>query len=584
MSYIVSTIEDFFSKLDKMQHELAVFSQNLEGRSEKIPSLLQNFENAVFAAEGTVKAKNENAVDKAAQQALNKFRKTVEDVRVRIETNRKGTEFIKKNEKYLVVMIFGAVKAGKSSLGNFFAGKNFLVAPFDNPYKHIDKPVFETEERGRNTGDVSKDASGNTWFTEGVIDTTGAIQYFTLSGLRWVDSPGTGAVKKEGDTKNMTDMVEEYLGYTDMCIFLMNSSEPGLQEDMRYMQKLNKEGQEALIVITKSDKKEEDVDDDGNLISLTVPKSDENRKLQEEDICKRVEAQYPDIDAKRFRAISVSTHLAAQAIEKNDEEKYRASNLDQLMKILGNKVENGVVERKQKNPRRQLNNFVDNTLEELDKLGASFAEIKKSAEHYKGEVELKTQVIVTNVKRAVKGEILQAAFSWNSRVKRGDSVDGAFINRSVTDILHEALSLEINREMRQAIEDYEQQELPKVQAHLNPATLTKQTATVTHSYTESYTVPRPPEGILENICDFFGKKYFKVEQRDRTETQTIDAGTNFDEFLSDIMPKAEKFAQEEAKKSMRLIRDNYFAKQEALADRVQGEITKLRNELLALKF
>ena len=134
-------------------------------------------------------------------------------------------------------MVFGAVKAGKSTLGNFFAGKKFLNALFDNRYKKISKPVFETEERGRDTGDVEKDSHGDTWFQEGVIDTTGAIQYFTLSGLRWVDSPGTGAVGKAGDTKNMTALVEEYLSYTDMCIFLMNSSEPGLQDDMRYMQK-----------------------------------------------------------------------------------------------------------------------------------------------------------------------------------------------------------------------------------------------------------------------------------------------------------------------------------------------------------
>ena len=208
MNYIASTVEDFFVKLDKMQNDLAQFSQNLDNRSEKIPALLQNFEREIFSEVNTQRKNPTNAVEKAAQKSIDNLRAIIKTWSEKIEADRKGKQFIKKNEKYLVVMVFGAVKAGKSSLGNFFAGKKFFNAPFDNHYKKISKPIFETEESGRNTGDIEKDSRGDTWFQEGVIDTTGAIQYFTLSGLRWIDSPGTGAVGKVGDTKNMTALVE----------------------------------------------------------------------------------------------------------------------------------------------------------------------------------------------------------------------------------------------------------------------------------------------------------------------------------------------------------------------------------------
>ena len=85
------------------------------------------------------------------------------------------------------------------------------------------------------------------------------------------------------------------------------------------------------------------------------------RKLQEDDICKRVKEQYPEIDANRFRALSTSTLLAKQALLENNEQKYRESNLDKLMKILGDKVENGAIERKEANPKRLLNNFIKYT-------------------------------------------------------------------------------------------------------------------------------------------------------------------------------------------------------------------------------
>ena len=134
------------------------------------------------------------------QKSLDNMCAVVETWSDKIEHDRKGKQFIKKNERYLVVMIFGAVKEGKSTLGNFFAGKKFFNAPFDNRYKKIPKPVFATEDSGRDTGHIEKDSRGDTRF---VIDTTGSIQYFTLSGLRWIDSPG-----REGDTKNMTALVE----------------------------------------------------------------------------------------------------------------------------------------------------------------------------------------------------------------------------------------------------------------------------------------------------------------------------------------------------------------------------------------
>lgn len=584
MSYIVETVEEFFSKLDKMQNDLAKFSQNLDSRSARIPELLKDFESALFSQMQDKRPAGKNAVELAARKSLDNVRAVIETWREKIEADRKGREFIKKNEKYLVVMIFGAVKAGKSSLGNFFAGKKFVNASFDNPYKHIPRPIFETEERGRDMGDVEKDERGDTWFSEGVIDTTGAIQYFTLSGLRWVDSPGTGAVGKSGDTKNMTKLVEEYLSYTDMCIFLMNSSEPGLQDDMRYMQKLSKEGQEALVVITKSDFQEEDIDESGNLISVSMPKSPENRKLQEDDICRRIQVRYPEIDASRFRAISISTLLAGQALESEDDEKFRASNIDRLMKILGDKVGEGAIERKQTNPCRLLNNFIDSIIDGLAQFDADIDEMATAIHRYKTEMDSLAKIIVTNVKREVRAEVVQRSYEWNSHVKRGKSIENATISDTVSQILQSKLNEEINAQMKRVVEDYESREMPAVKASLTASALKKKTVTISHTYTDSYTVPRPPSGLWETFRSWFGKEYYRVQHSQRTEQQTVDVGTNLDEFMGNLMPQVEDFAQKQAKASLESLRDNYFAEREAFAQDMRHAVEKLRGELSALKF
>ena len=481
-------------------------------------------------------------------------------------------------------MIFGAVKAGKSSLGNFFAGKKFFNASFDNHYKKISKPIFETEERGRDTGDITKDSHGDTWFQEGVTDTTGAIQYFTLSGLRWIDSPGTGAVSKEGDTKDMTKLVEEYLNYTDMVMFLMNSSEPGLQDDMKYMSKLSKEGQEALIVITKSDYPDEDEDDDGELISILMPKSPEARKLQEDDICKRVKENYPEIDEKKFRALSISTALANEAVEQEDDEKFKGSNLDKLMKIFGDKVSDNAIARKQENPRKLLNNFVDEVVNGLTIFDQSIDQIFSEVKKYQSDMDRKSDLIVANVCRELRFEISSKSNEWNRKVKNGQKVDNAVISSEVSKILREKLNAEINLQMRDIIENFQNAEMQTVTANISATALEKKTAQIEHSYTETNLVLREPEGFIEHIRDFFGKKYYRTENTTRTEYQTVDLGTNIDEFLDSLMPQVEDYSKKQAEKNLKNLRDNYFIELENFAKKMRTEIQKLRAELLELKF
>ena len=587
MSYITQTVDDFFVKLDKMQGDLAKFSQSLDDRSEKIPTLLKSFEQTVFAS-GNKKNSGGNAVERAAQKSLDNLRVVVDEWSKKIEADRKGKQFIKKNEKYLVVMIFGSVSVGKSTLGNFFAGQKFFNAPFDNYYKKIAKPVFMIEERGSDTGDLETDSYGDTWFQVGALHTTTAILYFTLSGLRWIDSPGTGALSRESDIKDMNEFVEEYLGYADMCIFLMNSAQPGLQDDMRYMQKLSREGQDALIVITRSDKTKAKVikDEFGNKkMGVTrIPKDDETRKLQEDDICARVKENYPEIDANKFRAISISTALANEAVEEQDDEKFRASNLDKLMKILGDKVSDNAIARKQENPRRLLNTFVDSVVDDLKNFSADLNEMTAAVEKYKADMAQMTALIVTNVSREVRSEVSARANEWNRQVKRGSKIDNEAISAEVSEILQDALNTEINLQMRRVIEDFQSTEFKTVKANISAAALEKKTVQIAHTYTTTHTRRRDPRGIIEHITEFLGKEHYETYDRTHTEYQIVDLGTNLDEFLDRLMPQVEEDAKRQTTKALVKLRDGYFAKHENFARNMRGEIDKLRGELLALKF
>ena len=105
-----------------------------------------------------------------------------------------GREVQNRFQKQPLVVVFGPVKAGKSTLGNFMLGKAFCTAPFDNPYRSgaIPKPKIIVEESGR------KDAKTKEWFDVNSIESTCSAQYFSVPGLVWVDTPGYGAVEKKG--------------------------------------------------------------------------------------------------------------------------------------------------------------------------------------------------------------------------------------------------------------------------------------------------------------------------------------------------------------------------------------------------
>lgn len=592
--YIQQSIKNFFTKIDDIETKLINFSQNIDERKKEIFAKLDEFEresgltnNSAFSnlSDGN------NEVEKAKQRAMKKIHDSIITWHQRIEANKKGTQFMHKHEKYLCVMVFGAVKSGKSSLGNFLAGKSFQRANFDNEYKQRKFPVFEMEEKGREVGDMEKDGEGATWFSEGVTDTTGAIQYFSLSGLRWFDSPGTGALKKRGDTVDMEELVNEYIPYTDLCVFLQNSSEPGLQADMKYIQKLSKENQEALVVITKSDVNEEDIDEAGNLVSCWQAKPTEQRKLQENDVCQRIKKEYPNIPNEKYRAISISTYLAKQAVDKADEKLYRDSNIDLFMKILGEKVNNDVIRQKEEKPKKNMNVFIDTIINGdinfsgIKELHKELEEIRVAANEYRKSIDLKTKKLVSVISSNVKIDVQKKFRQWNDEVnKNGNSVDSDKIQNEINAIISQVTQNKINNQIREIISDYEKTNLSTIQGKFVIGEIKKEYETVTHEYTVTTIVSRSAEGFVETVRSLFGKQYYTRDIKKMKKTEKVDLGTNANKLVEDLMPQIESALDIYIRRELNNIAKTYFEPQERYVDGMQNSLDKLSNELIELKF
>ena len=203
---------------------------------------------------------------------------------------------------------------------------------------------------------------------------------------------------------------------------------------------------------------------------------------------------------------------------------------------------------------------------------------------YKNDMNRMSKQIVMNVSREVRAEVTEKSAEWNRKVKRGENLDNSAINNEISNILQEKLNAEINLQMQRVIEDFQNAEMKTVKANITGATLEKKTAQISHTYTESHLVSRPPDGLWENIRSFFGKEYYRTEKSTQTKYQTVELGTNLDEFLDNLMPQAEQYAKSQADEYLTNLRESYFIKRENFANNMREEIKKLRDELVALKF
>lgn len=584
--YIVKKSNDFVDALDRASNELTAFVQTLNQIDDDISTSILNFSNKCSLLSEKFKKSNHTAVDQALNTALSEIVSSVKNWQKAFEQNKSGKKFMVDHQKYLATMVFGAVKAGKSTLGNFLAGREWIQASYDNRYKHLPVTEFDSQEKARKTGGMTeKDDEGRRWFCEGVTDTTGDIQYFTLSGLRWFDSPGTGSLGTADDFKKMDEMVKEYLNYVDLCIFLINSSEPGLTEDMKYMKFLNSANQEALIVITKSDFPDEDLDDEGNFTSIIRPKSDETRKLQEDDMCVRLRQQYPDLDSSKYRAISISTKLATDAVIEGDSEKFHESHLDILMDKIAEKASKNIIELKKKRPKEAFGKFISDIISGSEDFGGIAAvisnldRVQKNIDDFKSQIENKTKLLTRNILSAVKSALVNKLSDLTAVVEKGNEVSGSQISK----LLNEITTSEMTKYISRTIGEIIGQNLNLVQeialsaksSEIHSAGITQRYTEVEHQYVEAVVDSRDPRGIIEHVCSWFGKEYSTISYEKRTKTERIENGTNVEDVIDEVLPQVEGYVNDTVKENMENIAETFFKPQEMLVSEIRNSAGEL---------
>jgi hypothetical protein len=587
---IQASCQKFHDGLSQAQDQLKSFTDEFEARLENITVKLDT----LSRISGDLRLSSSTPMlDALLKSETEAWLKAIATFQHKIQENMKGREFQNRFEKQALVIVFGVVKAGKSTLGNFIRGRDFLAAPFDNVYKDPAKmPVkkIKVEESGRRheLGIKEKD-----WLDQASIESTCSIQYFELPGMVWVDTPGFGAIeKKQEDLRPLAELANQYVQYSDLVVFLANSANPGIREDLNGLKLLETGGKRTLVVITRSDDCANDVFREDGCVKIKkrlIPKSADNRKAQEAYLMQEIKKL--GIKGVHGAAVSISVHMAEAGIKKQDDQLWEGSNIPQLYENIISVISNPtILELKKSSPRKSLNNLIqeivsggDEGVGGLEGLVAKLKDLQTRIQRNYDQLSPAGPLvcsIVEDVTDKLRGEVHKCVEELAA--KRAESVQNQHVSlEAIQDRLSKICMKTLNRHVSNLIGEFQRE------THLSlqdvSSTIVRQKEVQSYQVTIAYKTSRSPSGVIETVLGWLGKKYYEASSY--TETRTVDVDLGFNtamakkELLSKLEPKIVAFTKQE----LAAIREEFFAaflKNMAVMERhieeIHGDLLKMR--------
>lgn len=358
-----------------------------------------------------------------------------------------NTEFRKNFGDSLLVYVYGKVKAGKSSIGNYVAYGH--GDPDDAIIEAgLPSPEFFFEKAAKNDEQSETEATlkERRKFAVGACETTASIQGFKLSGLTWIDSPGLHS-KTEGNGK----LAQEYVDAADLILYPMSSSAPGRASDLQEIAELLQNGKRVEVVITRCDVTEEDEDDNGEICEQLVMKSKKDRDAQSKHVYDEIIKIKPKTHAKNNGELEVLTVSVRYAeMHSNDPIELENSGMTALFHKLTALTQSEGVRLKQETPINNLRAFVDHIRDgdlSVQALRDDLKPLKDSMKQQRQELQQKQAVVIGRVLSELNPLIDDAVRNENTRR------DMKALERTCTDHLQRVVEKHTNQALNEIFEE-----------------------------------------------------------------------------------------------------------------------------------
>ncbi|WP_429182355.1 dynamin family protein [Aeromonas salmonicida] len=367
----------------------------------------------------------------------------------------KGLRFRQGFEDSLLVFVFGKVKSGKSSLGNYIAWGHTDPTEMLKSNSNNQPSYFSHENTHVANGDSSEEAKTRREFRVGAIEATSSIQGFRLPGLTWVDSPGLHSVNKSNG-----ELAKEYVKHADLILYTMSSGAPGRASDLKEIRNLFNIDKKTLLLLTGSDEVDEDEDTEtGELVIRGwMMKSETARQTQREYIKGELKKDEITLDDNEIISLSARTAQLDDGDAKMIEESGMASLFTTLRRI---SQSDGVIIKRS----APLKNFIVFLSACLDDLKPYSEQIEKFNEEFNKLERNLSQSIKLHTRQAQAGmrDVIDEFFDKYSTMRNDEfainhtigKVRGEWdkIHQNVAEDAIAAIFSDITREFKSMVRD-----------------------------------------------------------------------------------------------------------------------------------
>jgi GTP-binding protein EngB required for normal cell division/archaellum component FlaC len=587
--------------MKKIEDYICDFDRNIESAHTQISNTVHEISNVDEGVQQQLAAFQSeiNALD---FQGNNLFEKELSDILEMYKSNCsvwcdavnaliKGKEFINQFEKSILVVVFGNVNVGKSSVGNLIAGVSDPDSNKDNYEQDTrilkrflgDVPAFYEYDLAEGDKTCGPTQKKDALFKEGHVETTSNIQYFTRNeGLTWTDSPGICSVNQKNG-----DLAKKYVEFADLVIFITTSSSPAKNDEVQELKKLFGKKKPVLILVNKSDQYEKD-EIDGKIVTYLMPKSSEDRKKQEDYIQNLFRDEAMDVISE-IDAISISTYLAMDAMRENNAEKFEQSGFPRLYEKLGKILEKDAIDLKMNAPRQRVNAMIDEIIfgghlgsqriDGIHQYQEHLESLQKNVIKAKSDIKKTSSDAIPLILNRSMDKITSLVQGASHSVRKGNgSIE---LSQSINQIITEETADVLEKELKDILEDYSNSMIHhKSYVQAADIRLNAKTETVERYVYSVKTVSRDPIGLIEHVERFLFKTEFtRDEVRKHKITESFINGDNSADVLRLVQEQTAATIQNYVDTFMNEVQTQYFGQEEVLISKISGLLSNLEKNL-----
>lgn len=354
--------------------------------------------------EAQQKLPQQNPLAQEVNRFVNLLAKTNDEWDKKIAGRDKGIAFRQNFNDSLLVFVYGKVKSGKSSLGNYVAwGHTDPGSELKQSVPaHLLPSYFSHDCTRVEGGDADKEAELKKEFRVGATEATSSIQGFRLSGLTWIDSPGLHSVHGENG-----QLARDYVEHADLILYTMKSDAPGRETDLEEIRELLDKEKKVVLLLTGSDTTEEDEDANGNIVQMVVMKSHEIRAKQREYVRQAVD-KLNHVGTKKVDIISFSARYAQE--HEKDLRLFDDSGMGQFFGVLSELIQAEGVAMKKRVPMTNFKNFMSDCVRDIVPYRALLADFEQTIENLQSRLPKNIAVAQSNADLAVR-EVVEREFA-----------------------------------------------------------------------------------------------------------------------------------------------------------------------------